>query len=1006
MAKKKQTNVLLIEDSTSDARLVQDLLCNVKHEHFNVVTASTLSEGLDRLSRDLVDVIILDLSLPDSQGLETLRAVHEHAPPQPIIVLTGSDDEELGSKAVQEGAQRVLTKDALTDSESYAGIFTRMIRYAIEQKRAEAVLKASEEQFRTLFDDSPVAQVRYDAIGRPVEANKAAHTFLGIKGIADLEHLTIFTSPRVSDHDKAQLRAGHPVRYELSYDFAALRESKYFPTTHSSVRYADIHTTPLFTAEGSVGGYLAQIVDITDSKHAAKERDSIARFPEENPDPVLRIGSTGQILYANAAAEALLQAVDHRKGDAVPTQWMTSLDEAYKRGKLLTEDITAASRVFLMRFVPVPDEGYVDVYGTDITRRKEVENALHQSREEVQSLNEELTSANQELSIVNEALEQRVHERTRKLASLNEELTSANENLMVANEELINEIRHRVSAELEARANASHIKLLNDVITAGNQADTLQTAMQAMLDAAVDLLGFDGGLLYLHTDPDNVAELRAWRRAPEELVKQGCSVPITIPNLAPVYRGESWFTDAYPDVGSPEYRGVMKGVRATAVVPLTAGDHIVGHYGVWSAWQHNFSPQEQALLEAIGREAGTVIGRMQAEEQLRTSSRYARSLIEASLDPLVTISAEGKITDVNEATEGATGFSRDELIGSDFSDYFTEPAAAKAGYQRVFTYGYVRDYPLAIRHQSGSIRDAMYNATVFRNDSGEIQGVFAAARDITKQKQAQDALMEAHEEVRSLNEALESTNKELRRYSQQLEELIAERTSQLRDAERLAGIGETAAMIGHDLRNPLQGLQYIVDLQKLRFERIPPEKRGVEDWKNEEGLFDHISEQVFYMDKIVADLQDYARPIAPEPEVVAVSTLINDVLASLPHTDHVEIRSDVSDLTVIADPHLMHRVFANLVLNAIQAMPDGGKLSVSATTDDGPVTISVSDTGVGIPDDMRDKLFSPLITGKAKGTGLGLAVVKRIVDAHGGTMTFESREGKGTTFSVTLPSVR
>jgi signal transduction histidine kinase len=90
----------------------------------------------------------------------------------------------------------------------------------------------------------------------------------------------------------------------------------------------------------------------------------------------------------------------------------------------------------------------------------------------------------------------------------------------------------------------------------------------------------------------------------------------------------------------------------------------------------------------------------------------------------------------------------------------------------------------------------------------------------------------------------------------------------------------------------------------------------------------------------------------------------------------------------------------------MQAMPDGGKLSVSATADDGPVTISVSDTGVGIPDDMRDKLFSPLITGKAKGTGLGLAVVKRIVDAHGGTMTFESREGKGTTFSVTLPSVR
>jgi PAS domain S-box-containing protein len=413
---------------------------------------------------------------------------------------------------------------------------------------------------------------------------------------------------------------------------------------------------------------------------------------------------------------------------------------------------------------------------------------------------------------------------------------------------------------------------------------------------------------------------------------------------------------------------------------------------------------ESGAIQGIFAAARDITERKKAEEKLRSTSLYTRSLIEASLDPLVTISVDGKITDVNNATEEVTGRSREELIGSDFSDYFTEPEEARKGYEQVFADGFVRDYPLAIRHKSGSIRDVLYNATVFRNDSGEIQGVFAAARDITKQKQAQDALMEAHEEVRSLNETLESTNKELMRHSQHLEELIAERTSQLRDAERLAGIGETAAMIGHDLRNPLQGLQYIVDLQKLRFERIPPEKRGADDWKQEEGLFDRISEQVFYMDKIVADLQDYARPIALEPETVPVRTLIRDVLASLPHTDHIKIISDVSDLTVMADPHLMRRVFANLVLNAIQAMPEGGTLTISASRFDDSVAINIHDTGVGIPQEMRDKLFLPLSTGKAKGTGLGLAVVKRAVDAHRGTITFESGGGKGTTFTVTLPS--
>ena len=153
-----------------------------------------------------------------------------------------------------------------------------------------------------------------------------------------------------------------------------------------------------------------------------------------------------------------------------------------------------------------------------------------------------------------------------------------------------------------------------------------------------------------------------------------------------------------------------------------------------------------AILE-INRD---ISERKRAEQELQKASRYSRALLEASLDPLVTISREGKITDVNAATEKATGVNRPYLIGSDFCDYFTEPEKARRGYQLVFSDGFVHDYPLALRNTSGQIVEVLYNATVFKNDQGEVEGVFAAARDVTERNRAQQALQWSEQRYRSL----------------------------------------------------------------------------------------------------------------------------------------------------------------------------------------------------------------------------------------------------------------
>jgi len=150
------------------------------------------------------------------------------------------------------------------------------------------------------------------------------------------------------------------------------------------------------------------------------------------------------------------------------------------------------------------------------------------------------------------------------------------------------------------------------------------------------------------------------------------------------------------------------------------------------------------------------ITKQRQAEALRATSSYTRSLIEASLDPLVTIGADGKIMDVNKATELVTGVSRERLIGTDFSNYFTEPEKAREGYKKVFSEGSVTDYPLTIRHTSERTTDVLYNAAVYKDEAGKVQGVFAAARDITERKKTEEALAKQTEIIqRQAREILE-----------------------------------------------------------------------------------------------------------------------------------------------------------------------------------------------------------------------------------------------------------
>ena len=227
--------------------------------------------------------------------------------------------------------------------------------------------------------------------------------------------------------------------------------------------------------------------------------------------------------------------------------------------------------------------------------------------------------------------------------------------------------------------------------------------------------------------------------------------------------------------------------------------------------------------------------------------------------------------------------------------------------------------------------------------------------------------------------------------------IIVEDKTEEEQNKRLSAIGATAGMVGHDIRNPLQAIEGDVYLLKDYLTIMPNSavKADVDQ------SLEEIDKNVNYINKIVADLQDYARPLNPEITKTNLHDLISNVLQNtdIPNTIQVTVKAD-PEFQVATDPTLIRRAVTNLIINAVQAMPKGGKLKVAAAQEGAEAVITVCDTGTGIPDSVKPKLFTPMMTTKAKGQGLGLAVVKRLVEALKGTITFDSEVGVGTTFTI------
>jgi PAS domain S-box-containing protein len=373
-----------------------------------------------------------------------------------------------------------------------------------------------------------------------------------------------------------------------------------------------------------------------------------------------------------------------------------------------------------------------------------------------------------------------------------------------------------------------------------------------------------------------------------------------------------------------------------------------------------------------------------SEQQLLISEKEYRRLYETTQDGIMARDLQGKMIDCNQAYAKMLGYSKKEIRALLVQDILPEKwyEQREEIVKKVLHTGHSIVFEREYKRKEGSVFPASVRTWRLTDGKGKVIGIWSIVRDITEQKDSQ---------------------KNLENYADVLKKIIDDRTKQISDSERLVAIGQTAGMVGHDLRNPLQTV--IGELYLAKNEVVSLAEGEVKNNLNES--LQVIEEQAAYMDKIVSDLQAFVQPIRIDKKPFGLKELVMGVLESVATPNNIKVKIKIEDAfpQIKADLHLIKRVLINLVTNSVQAMPDGGTLTlIGHVSSQGQVSFTVKDTGVGISRAIKKQIFTPLFTTKPRGQGFGLAVCKRVIEAHGGTISFESTLGKGAEFTIQFPA--
>jgi len=348
---------------------------------------------------------------------------------------------------------------------------------------------------------------------------------------------------------------------------------------------------------------------------------------------------------------------------------------------------------------------------------------------------------------------------------------------------------------------------------------------------------------------------------------------------------------------------------------------------------------------------------------LKESEERLKSIFAASPDAIVVTDLDGVVIECTEQALSLYGSaSKVELIGKNAFEFIAERDRQRAmdNLKTVFERGLVRNAEYGLLTRDHHEYPVELSASVLREASGRPVGFVAVIKDISDRKLMEEKLLKA---------------------------------------ERLAAIGEVAAMVGHDLRNPLTGIAGAAYYLKSKLELVMDQKSL--------DMVKLIERDIEYSNKILTDLLDYSREIRLELRTSAPRAVVQEALSLAKVPENIRVINKIRNKPEVqVDVDALARAFINIIRNAADAMPDGGTLTVSGKQSGRELSIAFTDTGIGMSEEVSRRIWTPFFTTKAKGMGLGLSICKRIVEAHDGRVSAQSVEGKGTTFIVTLPVER